>query len=59
MNNCNLISVARESEYAEDATSNGPAMGEDHHSQEHENPPPPPPPNRLEAAMVLLSLEEE
>ena len=41
-------------EHAEDAASNGPAMGEDQHSQEHENPPPPPPPNRLEAAMTLL-----
>ena len=41
-------------EHAEDAASNGPAMGEDHHSQKHENPPPPPPLNRLEAAMALL-----
>ena len=41
-------------EHAEDAASNGPAMGEDQHSQEHENPPPPPPPNRLEADMALL-----
>ena len=41
-------------EHAENAASNGPAMGEDQHSQEHENPPPLPPPNRLEAAMALL-----
>ena len=41
-------------ENVEDAASNGPAMGEDHHSQEHENPPPPAPLNRLEAVMVLL-----
>ena len=41
-------------EHVEDATSNGPTMGEDHHSQKHENPPPPPPPNRLEDAMALL-----
>ena len=41
-------------DHAEDAKSNNPAMGEDHHSQEHENPPPPPPTNRLEAAMTLL-----
>ena len=50
--NFNLISFIMD--HAEDATSNGPAMGEDHHSQEHENQPPPPPPNRLEAVMALL-----
>ena len=52
MKNCNLISAIME--HTEDTASNGPAMGEDHHSQENENPPPPPPPNRLEATMALL-----
>ena len=52
MKNCNLISVIID--HAEDVASNGPAMGEDHHSQEHENPPPPPPLNRMEADMALL-----
>ena len=40
-------------DHAEDDASNGPAMGEDHHSQKHDNSPPPPP-NRLEADMALL-----
>ena len=52
MKNCNLISAIMD--HAEDAASNGAAMGEDHHSQEHENPPPLPTPDRLEADMALL-----
>ena len=52
MKNCNLISAIMD--HAKDIASNGPSMGEDHHSQEHKNPPPPPPPNHLEATMDLL-----